>query len=371
MREDEVIQNLEKGVSLDGLNDIRIKVVKTKVPLGPDAAIRADVMVEMDFDGSMIRLLGEIKTQLTPKILKQIGPWLSRASAGTPGTPWVLISPYLSEDSQDYCRKNKINFMDLSGNLSIRIPGKTMILRLGRPNKFKEKRLLQNPFSKAASRVVRVLLQYPGRIWTITGIGAEIEKESKRQKTDLRLSLAAVSRTVKSLEENILVRREGPRVRVPDPGNLLSRWADKYRERWKWERRGAYTSSNPFGADIKTVYGKLREDYRDINILFTGTVAASVMAPYADVEKMDIFIMRDGGDAIAPRFEGTDIRGPDIFFIYPYDNGVAMYAKKTMDMAVVSDIQVFLDCYARGGRDVKQADYILTEVIEKRWQKET
>lgn len=34
----------------------------------------------------------------------------------------------------------------------------------------------------------------------------------------------------------------------------------------------------------------------------------------------------------------------------------------------VSDIQTYLDLYARGGRDLKQADYLLDSAIEPRWK---
>jgi hypothetical protein len=35
---------------------------------------------------------------------------------------------------------------------------------------------------------------------------------------------------------------------------------------------------------------------------------------------------------------------------------------------MVSNIQAYLDLYARGGRDLKQADYLLTNAIEPHWK---
>jgi hypothetical protein len=34
----------------------------------------------------------------------------------------------------------------------------------------------------------------------------------------------------------------------------------------------------------------------------------------------------------------------------------------------VSNIQTYLDLYARGGRDLKQAEYLLENVIAARWK---
>jgi hypothetical protein len=45
-----------------------------------------------------------------------------------------------------------------------------------------------------------------------------------------------------------------------------------------------------------------------------------------------------------------------------------MYSQLQDEIPVVSDIQLFLDLYARGGRDLKQAEYLLAKVIGPRWE---
>jgi len=177
------------------------------------------------------------------------------------------------------------------------------------------------------------------------------------------------------LEEDLLVRRNGLKILVPDPQRLLLRWADKYRERWKWDRRSAWTSNNPFGYDINIIWKNLRAQYKSLAMLVTGTAAANLTTPYTEVEKVDVFVLKSGINSPTPRFDNNSInkintRGPDFLFIYPYDSGVIMYSKKVKNVTVTSDVQVFLDCYAKGGRDAKQADYILTEVLENKWKNE-
>jgi hypothetical protein len=46
-----------------------------------------------------------------------------------------------------------------------------------------------------------------------------------------------------------------------------------------------------------------------------------------------------------------------------------MYSRDVKGVTIASDIQIYLDCYARGGRDSKQAEYLLSNVIEKTWNK--
>ena len=54
-------------------------------------------------------------------------------------------------------------------------------------------------------------------------------------------------------------------------------------------------------------------------------------------------------------------------FIYPYDDGVFMYSKRVGKALVASGVQAYLDLYARGGRDLKQAEVLLSNSIQRRW----
>jgi len=47
---------------------------------------------------------------------------------------------------------------------------------------------------------------------------------------------------------------------------------------------------------------------------------------------------------------------------------VFMYSKPVGAALVVSRIQAYLDLYARGGRDLKQAEYLLNNVIQPKWR---
>jgi hypothetical protein len=51
-----------------------------------------------------------------------------------------------------------------------------------------------------------------------------------------------------------------------------------------------------------------------------------------------------------------------------YDAGVFMYSKQAGVAPVVSPVQAYLDLYARGGRDLKQAEYLLNNVIQLQWR---
>jgi hypothetical protein len=63
----------------------------------------------------------------------------------------------------------------------------------------------------------------------------------------------------------------------------------------------------------------------------------------------------------------ASVDGPEVRFVEPYDWGVFLYADVAMNIPVVSNIQAYLDLYAQGGRDQKQAAHLLENVIVPRW----
>jgi hypothetical protein len=77
--------------------------------------------------------------------------------------------------------------------------------------------------------------------------------------------------------------------------------------------------------------------------------------------------VRHARDAPLQRLLPKERSSLKLRFIYPYDSGVFMYARNEDSILVVSNIQAYLDLYAHGGRDLKQADHLLANAIEPSW----
>jgi len=372
MKSSEILEYLLAGKPFEGMADIRVVEAKpgSEEGFAPEGATRPDVTIVLDFGGTTVTIYGELKSQVTPKLLRELSPWLVRVKDLNPSSIYALICPYLSPANQAYCLDERIDFIDLSGNLSIQVPGRIWIQRLNRPNLYRTSRPVRNPFSGASSRVIRALLQNPSAKWTNSRIEEELGEESKRQKRPnlFVISQPTISKTIQSLEEEVLIRRDGREILVPDSRQLLFRWAEKYREIWKREKRKSWISKNPIGFDISESNKGLKERFEEFEPLFTGSAAANLVAPFVNVDRFDIFIMeKSAGNALRNWIIDQSV-GPDFQFMDPYDPGVLMYARQKKGVTIASDIQIYLDCYARGGRDIKQADYLLTNAIEPRWQ---
>ena len=85
---------------------------------------------------------------------------------------------------------------------------------------------------------------------------------------------------------------------------------------------------------------------------------------------VDIFLIPKQTDAKLRQLDNRPPaeRAPRLRFIYPYDEGVFLYARRDTSLPRVSNIQAYLDLYARGGRDLKQADYLLDSAIAPGWK---
>lgn len=336
-----------------------------------------DVSFELRSGSNRVQVLGEIKPTFSSRLLEEVAPWIQRLKALRNDVAVAIIVPIMPASAQRFCIQNAIDFLDLAGNISINVPGKFYLQRTGMRGSGDmltrtTPRAAINVFSGRYSRVLRVILEKPGN-WSITGIAKELEAESARFKQSapaaqiaFQISLGSVSKAVASLEEQLLVRRRDASILTPEPARVLLQWAEKYRERYRWRLRSSFQTANSFGRDLQAISEGIQRTNPGI-YAFTGAAAASIAAPYVDVDLIDLFTPQANNQAEVRNVKTQPAVGPSLRFIYPYDEGVFMYAKRVAKALVVSDVQTYLDLYARGGRDLKAAEVLLDSRLKPRW----
>jgi hypothetical protein len=366
MKENEILQAIRDNIPFRGLPNVRVRNLVEQSQEGPAVF---DAKFELEFDETRVEVYAEVKNSCTPKLVEQIAPWLSQMKARQKDAAFALVCPRISPQSQALCFERKVDFIDLAGNVFISVPGKLLLQRVGQEStKEVSPSFYRNPFSGKSSRVVRVLLQKP-EAWTLTELNEELASESRRSQCDLPfdISFSFASRVLRSLEEELLITRTNSTISVPEPRRLLNRWAQEYKDRYRWYLRRSFKISNPFGADLQRVRRGLDEMIGPKCYAFTGAAAANLTAPFLDFDPIDLFVADESGtENLQASVSGTSI-GPDIRVIKAFDAGVFMYRSFMEGIPLVSDIQAYLDLFARGGRDLKQADYLLQTKIEPMW----
>jgi hypothetical protein len=366
-----VLDALRRQVPVKDLHGVSIANVRAE----PERPF--DVSFDLRSGSNRVQVLGEIKPAFSPRLLAEIALWIQRLKSLRNDVAVAVIAPALSSQAQVFCVKNGIDFVDLAGNISINIPGKFTLQRTGIKSReaktfTPEPRRSVDVFSGRSSRILRILLEKP-QGWSVTGLARELAAETTRFREtapgaglEFEISLGAVSKAIASLEEQLLVERQDGNIIVPEPTRLLQEWAEKYRERYRWRLRSSFQTNNPFGRDLAAINGGIQGLTQGI-YAFTGAMAASTEAPFVDIEVVDIFLASTQEDSKLRTLDTQTPVGPALRFISPYDEGVFMYAKKVGNALVVSDVQAYLDLYARGGRDLKQAEVFLSSSIQKRW----
>jgi hypothetical protein len=365
-----VLEALRKQVPVKDLPGVRIAQVRQE----PERPF--DLRFELTSGKNRIVVFGEIKQAPSPKTLAEIGPWMQRMKSLKDDAAFAVVATSLSPQAQAYCVANGIDFLDLAGNISIQVPGKFTLQRLGRRNSERnqpgDSTRSMNVFSGRSSRVLRVLLEKL-KVWSLTEISKELAAEAARvepmfrQPMEFAVSQGSISKALSSLEEQLWIRRQGSAVLVPEPRRLLVEWAEKYKERYRWRLRSSFELPNPFGMGVSRISEQLQEQVSGA-YAFTGAAAASLVAPFVELDRVDIFLGSEESGARLRKMTERESTGPKLRLIYPYDIGVFLYSRREGDAPIVSNLQAYLDLYARGGRDLKQADYLLSNTIEPRWR---
>lgn len=220
MTEREIIQRVEKRAFDLGLLQIGNAQLK---PLVGDRS-RADIRFDLTWEGRSFRFFAECVADSTPKRIRAAMAQVEEhvQSTSDPEIWPMIITPYLSESDAEALLEQGMSGVDLSGNYAIVVPGKLFIVRTGQPNQFPASRAIKKIYQGTSSLVGRVLLSVPN-FDTVTAVRDEIVQRGGS------ISLSTVSKVLKSLDEELIVRRgQDPAIRLLQPERLLERLASSY-----------------------------------------------------------------------------------------------------------------------------------------------
>jgi hypothetical protein len=267
----------------------------------------------------------EVKSSGRPGLIDAAERQIARRDSQ--GALTALVVPYMTPAGARAAADRQLNWLDLSGNASIR--GRSLYVRVeGRPNKFVTPGPTGSPFAPRGSRIAHRMLLDPKRWWRQVELSDE-----------LKLDNGYVSRVVHRLEDERLIERQGKQLRPRDPDLLLDAWADDYRL-----DRHKQVFGHATGSGIELARGlSVRLQDHEIDHAFTGLVSAWASNGHARFRLNTIYV--SGSPRAAAEAMGVRLneRGANVQILSPNDSGVFIGRREQQMLPCVSPIQTYLD----------------------------
>jgi len=310
----------------------------------------ADILVNLAIDDKKQVLVVEVKSSGQPRLAREAINQLMRYRNTFPNSYLIFMAPYISPQAAEICRKDGVGYLDFAGNCYLSF-GQVYIEQTGKPNPFRTRRDLVSLFSPKSSRVLRVLLNNPGKVWKTQELANEAV-----------VSLGQVSNVKKLLlDREWITKQDG--FSLSDPWTLLDEWAKVYTYR-KNEVRNYYSLKNI--PDIESDLAKVCQE-NGLEYALTGFSGAARFAPAVRYTRVMAYVYT----ARVPSF--LDLKevesGANVMLLLPYDEGVFYGAQVIDDIRIVSPLQIYLDLKGYKGRGEEAADVLLRDVIKLKWLK--
>jgi hypothetical protein len=298
----------------------------------------------------------------------------AKALSGRAGHP-VLASTYLSPRTRQICREEGVGYVDLAGNGWLRLDD-FYFEKVVDKNPFPPRGRPASLFAPVSSRIVRAMLEEPGRSWRVL----ELARATG-------VSLGQASNVTRRLVADAYAVRELRRLRLRDPGALLDAWraepfgregqaspdlADPDRARHRFsstiadEKRWAAYSFESDPQRLLAAIARLAEA-RGWRYAVTTFAAADRVAPFVHGIGAVEWYVEDETAAEAWR-EALDLRpvetGPNAILRVPRDAGVFYRARPVEGVTVVGDVQLYLDLWQEPGRGREQADFLRAQRLK-------
>jgi hypothetical protein len=310
-----------------------------------------DFLIKIALSEGEKYLVVEIKANGQPRLAREAVNQILRYRDLFPDSYGVFLAPYISSKSGEICRKEGIGFLDLAGNCYLCFDG-VYIEQEGRYNPFKEKRDLRSLYSPKAERVLRVLLNNPGRGWKVEELGKEAQ-----------VSLGQISNVKKLLMDREWIQVNKTGFMLNEPEQLLREWEENYSFR-RNRVLDFYSMKGPAQMEADLV------EYcnsKNVKYAFTGFSGAARLAPAVRYQRAMAYLKDLKGDVVSQLALKEVSTGANVSVFIPYDEGIFYGVREVDGAQVVSPVQVYLDVRTFRGRGEEAAQVLLDQVIRPSW----
>ena len=319
-----------------------------------------DLLVEASWLGSTARFAVECKALSTPKAFKT-GLNLLKTETLPKGCWPLLFLPFLGEQQLQELEQEQISGIDLCGNGVVVMPGKFVIFRSGGKNRFSSSAPIKNIYRKNSSMVARVFLSCPG-YETVQEVCGEVSRRNMlvARWNKSPMSLSTVSKSLKALEEDLIIDREGT-IRLLQPDKLLEKLSQNYASPNINDRIRIKVQAE----EGETLRQLLRRQSQELGLPVVAAGTSSV-GQYAVMQRGDLLtVYCPRLELLLERLTGsrTD-RFPNVELIETDDETIYFDAREDAEFWWVSPVQVYLELMAGDKRDRETAEQVSSFILK-------
>ncbi len=275
----------------------------------------------------------------------------------------VVAVPYMGEVGKDLCDKDRMNWIDLSGNAHLNAPG-LLIHVVGHPNLFKDTGRPLDLFAPKSSRITRSLLANWPSAWSSDGLerragltaenGPGVRELARSADMDPGLASRVVTRLLADgLIEGMRHKADGrlAAVRASKPGLLLDAWRDQY----NFFRHDVLQGNMP----VRSAEELLRNLERSlskakIRHAATGLGAAWAFTHFAAFRLVTFYVSERPVGFLRDIGFQAGARGANVWLVVPNDEGVLRELRTPRsydhringdfaDLKCVHPVQIYVD----------------------------
>jgi arginine repressor len=357
LKESEIIERLQQEI--DKYAPLTIKSIKREIPL--TEGLRADAIIEFRIvDGPCFKALAEVKNVATPKTISLTVNQLAviKGRGNDKEMVPLIIVPYMSTQQSKVLQREGISWIDLSGNMVIRAPSGIYIERTGKKNLFPDTSPIKKVFEGTSSLVSRALLLKKGPFRSLYEV---VDFINARGGT---ITLATVSKVLRSLEEELLVTKSDAGITVTKLEKLLESLVEGYTNYTKRYKDKTYTfavDAVTYDFDIIFYGGGEKVDYA-----MCGFYAAKCKG-LATTDRITIFVKSiNGAKKVFERSLVTikpDAEFGQLDLIETKNPCVWFNLQKERDYSIVDDIELYLEMMVDTPRGPKVAEKLKERIL--------
>ena len=265
----------------------------------------------------------------------------------------ILVAPYISERTAQICEDNGMGYFDYAGNCWF-VGHSIFLAEKGNKNpqpKANKSVSIFERTSVVSSFILRELFVDITKVWKLKHLAEKVN-----------CSIGQVSKLMNVLVENAWVEKVPDGYRIMDPESLLLEWSKDYGKK-------EMTAYSCYSLDsISVIEERLKNLKKDMGIdsYLTGLSGGVRYAPVVRYNKVHVYIAPEDIQEAISYLDMKEVNSGSNVVILPLENDSYIKDCRVIgDSAVVSPLQIYLDCMQIKGRGEEMAEAVLRKEIIK------